>query len=128
MKNSASRTLVAGLAIALVLVGCSTSPSTSSTSSATAANGARLTVNRIANFGGGVTLLVSVVGKQVAALPRGQNYDGYLTPGTHVLSATVAPNFINTPAWQKQLNVKAGQAYSFTATWQGQNLALVQNQ
>ena len=127
MKNSASRTLVAGLAIALVLVGCSTSPSTSSTSSATAANGARLTVNRIANFGGGVTLLLSVDGKQVAQLPRGQNYDGYLTPGTHVLSATVAPNF-NTPPWQKQLNVKAGQAYSFTATWQGQNVVLVQNQ
>jgi hypothetical protein len=127
MKTSVSCTLVAGLAIALALMGCSTSPSTSSTSSATAANDAHLTVYRIANFGAGVILLLSVDGKQLAQVPRGQNYDGYLTPGTHFLSATVAPNF-NTSPWQKQLNVKAGQAYSFTATWQGPTLALVQNQ
>lgn len=92
-----------------------------------AAQGGRLTVNRVANFGERVSLAVSIDGKEVARLMEGRNYDGSLTPGRHVISATVVPNLVDSPVWQKEITVQSGQTYSFTAVWQGERMVLVKN-
>ena len=92
-----------------------------------AAQGGRLMVNRVANFGDRVSLSVSVDGKEVARLVEGHSYDGFVAPGRHLISATVVPNLVYSPVWQKQINVQSGQTYSFTAVWQGQTMVLVRN-
>ena len=104
--------------ISLVLIGATSS---------FAAQGGRLTVKRVANFGERVSLAISVDGKEVARLVEGRSYDGYLAPGQHVISATVVPNMVNSPVWQKEINVQSGQTYSFTAIWQGQKMVLAKN-
>jgi len=92
-----------------------------------AAEGGRLIVKRVANFGERISLSLSVDGKEVARLVEGHSYDGYLAPGRHVLSATVVPNLVYSPVWKKEINVQSGQAYSFTAVWQAERMVLVNN-
>jgi len=55
-------------------------------------SGGHVMVNRVANFGTDLSLSVSVDGSEVANLVEGQNYDVYLPPGKHVISAVVSPN------------------------------------
>src|SRR6516165_389138 len=103
-------------AISLVLLGMTSS---------FAAQGGRLMVSRVANFGERVSLSLSVDGKEVARLVEGRSYDGYLMPGRHKISATVVPNLVYSPVWQKEIKVQSGRTYSFTAIWQGQRMVLV---
>ena len=91
------------------------------------AEGGRLMVNRVANFGERISLSVSVDGKEVARLDEGRSYNGYLAPGRHVISATAVPNLVYSPVWQKEIRVQSGRTYSFTAIWQGQKMVLVRN-
>ena len=90
-------------------------------------SGGHVIVDRVANFGTNLSLSVSVDGSQVANLSEGQNYDAYLSPGKHVVSAVVAPNLNDSQPGNATINVTQGQTYSFTAVWQGADLALVKN-
>jgi len=92
-----------------------------------AASGGHLIVKRAANFGERVSLSLSVDGKEIARLVSGRSYDGYLTPGRHVISATVVPNLVYSPVWQSEINVQPGQTYTFTAIWQGTKMVLASN-
>ena len=73
------------------------------------------------------SLSCPVDGKDVTSLSEGQNYDGYLPAGQHVISARADPNLNDARPGRKTLTVKAGQTYSYTAAWSGQNLVLVRN-
>ena len=84
-------------------------------------------VKRVANFGEQISLSVSVDGKEVARLDEGRSYNGSLAPGRHVISATVVPNLVYSPVWQKEIKIQSGRTYSFTAVWQGQRMVLVSN-
>ena len=90
-------------------------------------NAARLTVHRIANFGNGIAVILYVDGAQVMTMSRGREYDGVLSPGRHVLTATVAPNVMMSRTFQRAIDVQAGRTYSFTAKWQGTDVVLVPN-
>lgn len=92
-----------------------------------AAQGGRLVVTRVANFGDHLSLSLSVDGKEVATLVEGHNYNGYLAAGRHIISATVVPNLVFSPVWQKEINVQSGRTYSFTAIWKGETMVLVAN-
>ena len=116
-----SKSIISSLfmfAIAVVLLGAN---------SLFAAQGAQLIVKRAANFGERVSLAVSIDGKEVARLTEGRTYDGSLPAGRHIISATVTPNLVNSPVWQKEITVQSGQTYSFTAIWQGQRMVLANN-
>ena len=91
-------------------------------------SGGHVMVNRVANFGTDLSLSVSVDGSEVANLVEGQNYDVYLPPGKHVISAVVSPNANDSHPGNVTINVTQGGTYSFTAVWQGQDLALVNNE
>ena len=106
------------LVISFVLLGATSS---------FAAEGGRLMVKRVANFGDRISLSLSIDGKEVSRLGEGQSYDGSLSPGRHIISATVVPNLVYSPVWRKEVSVQSGQTYSFTAIWQGQKMVLVKD-
>jgi hypothetical protein len=127
MKKYNSLMPILGLACAcLILIGCGTTQPGAAT--APPPNSARLLVNRVANFGSDLSLVVSVDGKDVGSFTEGRNYSGYLTAGHHVIIARVNPNLTGAGPAQKTLDVKAGQTYSFTAGLSGGKMTLVKNQ
>jgi hypothetical protein len=116
------------------LTGCETSgtgasstasASTSSMPASSSKNAGRLIIERVANLGTAVMLQISIDGKQAAMLPRGQTYNGSLSPGQHVVSILAVPNQLHLRPTQKRLSVQAGQTYSLTAMWQGDHLVLM---
>jgi hypothetical protein len=88
-------------------------------------NSGHLLVYRAAKFGDRQALVLSVDGKHVASLTKGQKYDAYLPVGQHVLTAAVTPNKMGVRPAQQTLIVEAGRTYSYTAALSGQNLILV---
>jgi hypothetical protein len=127
MKKYYSIICILTLACAgLFLVGCETTQPGAAT--APPPNSARLLVNRVANFGSDLVLILSVDGKDVGSFTEGRNYSGYLSAGQHTIVARVDPNMTGARPARKTLNVKAGQTYSFTAGLSGGNMTLVKNQ
>ena len=126
MKKYGSIVHILSLAcVCLIFVGCATNQPGAAT--APPPNSGQLLINRVANFGSNMSLVVSVDGKDVGSFTEGRNYDGYLSAGQHVLTARVDPNRVGTRPGRKTLTVKAGQTYSYTAAWSGGNLVLVRN-
>jgi len=113
--------------IGLIMVGCETTQSGAATAPPPP-NSARLLVNRVANFGSDLVLILSVDGKDVGSFTEGRNYSGYLSPGQHTITARVSPNEAGILPARKTLNVKAGQTYSYTAGQSGGSMTLVKNQ
>lgn len=110
----------------MVMIGCETTQS--GAASAPSPNSGRLLINRVANFGSNLSLVISVDGKDVGSFTEGRSFSGYLPAGQHVIMARVDPNQTGARPGQKTLNVQAGQTYSFTAGWSGGNVVLVRNQ
>jgi len=126
MKKYASIIHILSLACAcLISVGCATNQPGAAT--APPPNSGHLIVTRVANFGTDLSLVLSVDGKDVGSFTEGRNYDGYLPAGQHVLIARVDPNPGGKRPGRKTLTVQAGQTYSYTAAWSGENLVLVRN-
>ena len=126
MKKYNSLTHILGLACAcLILIGCGTTQPGAAT--APPPNSGHLIVTRVANFGSDLSLVLSVDGKDVGSFTEGRNYDGYLSAGQHVITARVDPNPGGKRPGRKSLTVQAGQTYSYTAAWSGENLVLVRN-
>jgi len=109
----------------LIAAGCTTGPGTAT---APPPNSGRILINRVANFGADLSLVISIDGKDVGSFTEGRNYSGYLPAGQHTIVARVDPNPGGKRPGRKTLSVQAGQTYSFTAAWSGQNLVLVRNQ
>ena len=125
MKRYSSIIYIVGLACAgLVFTGCATNQA----AAPIPPNSGHLLINRVANFGSDLSLVVSVDGKNVGGFTEGRNYSGYLPAGQHVITARVDPNPGGTRPARKTLNVKAGQTYSFTAGLSGGKMTLVSNQ
>ena len=126
MKRYSSIVQILSLACACAIsVGCATNQPGAATAPP---NSGHLLVYRVPNFGTDLFLVVSVDGKDVGSFSEGQNYDGYLPAGQHVITARVDPNRTSARPGRKNLTVQAGQTYSFTAAWSGENLVLVRNQ
>ena len=126
MKKYSSIIHILSLAcVCLIFVGCATNQPGAATAPP---NSGHLLVYRVANFGTDLFLVLSVDGKEVGNFTEGRNYDGYLSAGQHRLTARVDPNPARARPGRTTLTVKAGQTYSYTAAWSGQNLVLVRNQ
>jgi hypothetical protein len=110
----------------LFLAACQTTGPGAST--AAPPNSGRLMVYRAANFGTDLVLVLSIDGKDVATLTEGNNYSGYLPAGQHQLVARVDPFQAGNRPTQKTLTIQAGQTYSYTASWSGQNVVFAKNQ
>jgi hypothetical protein len=75
---------------------------------------ARLIVSRDPALGNFLIGHLQVDGVPVAAIAYGRTYEGFLSPGRHVLSLLPTPN----PKWRTPsamvLDARSGQTYSFT--------------
>jgi hypothetical protein len=126
MKKHGSIVQILSLACACAIsVGCATNQPGAATAPP---NSGHLLVNRVANFGTDLFLVLSVDGKDVGSFGEGRNYDGYLSAGQHRLTARVDPNRTDARPGRTTLTVQAGQTYSYTAAWSEENLVLVRNQ
>ena len=125
MKKHRSVIQIVSLACACLVAGCTTNQP--GAASAPPPNSGHLLINRVANFGTDLSLVVSVDGKDVGSFTEGNNYSGYLPAGQHTIVARVDPNRTGVRPGRKTLTVQAGQTYSFTAAWSGGNLKLVRN-
>lgn len=80
---------------------------------------ARLIIRRIPNLGNVVAVDLYIDNVAVQPIGYGQTYEGFLSPGRHVLSVSATPN----PKWPTPseiiLNVRKGETYSFTAMGDG---------
>ena len=115
-----SRKLLGVACVCLFLAACETNQSGGTNMHAGAMSnqsGGRLIVHRAPNMGAG--LILSVDGVRVATIRYGNTYDGYLTPGRHVVSAVPAPNQVRQAPASVTLTVENGQTYSYTASRQG---------
>ena len=110
----------------LITAGCTTGPGAAT---APPPNSGHVIINRVANFGSNLSMVVSVDGKDVGSFTEGRNYSGYLPAGQHTLTARVDPNSGGIRPARTTLTVQAGQTYSYTAAWSqgGANLKLVRN-
>ena len=125
MKRYTSLIYIVGLACAaLIFTGCATNQA----AGPIPPNSGHLLINRVANFGTNLSLVVSVDGKDVGSFTEGRGYSGYLTAGQHQITIRVDPNPGGKRPGHKTLTVQAGQTYSYTAAWSGQSLKLVRNQ
>lgn len=111
-----------------IFSGCETkgtgaSSSTSSASTMASADSGRLVIRRIPNLGGWI-LNVSIDGKQVRSVRKGQTYNDSLSAGPHVVSVLLTPNNLNLAPTEKRITVEKGQTYTFTAMWRRRVLTL----
>jgi len=128
MKKYNSIILIFSLACAcLILLGCETTQQTAA-SGPPPPNSGRLYVDRVANFGSDLVLVLSVDGKDVGTFTEGAHYSGYLPAGQHTITARVSPNEAGILPAKKTLHVTAGQTYSYTAGQSGGKMTLVKNQ
>jgi hypothetical protein len=118
MKNYRSIVYVIGLVC--VCVALTGGPTTVS-----ARTQGHLIIHRVANFGEQLTLNVAIDGKNVAYVGDGQTYDGFVSPGQHVITVTVSPNLVQASPYNLKLNIKSNGTYVFTAIWRSQNVVLV---
>jgi hypothetical protein len=124
MKRYSSIIYIVSLACAgLIFTGCATNQA----AAPIPPNSGHLLINRVANFGSDLSLVVSIDGKNMGGFTEGRNYSGYLSAGQHHIVVSVDPNPGGKRPGRKTLTVQAGQTYSYTAAWSGQSLTLVRN-
>ena len=86
-----------------------------------AQSGGRLIVLRSANFGWNIALNLKIDGRTVSNVVQGRRFDQPIAAGRHVLTASAVPNAYYSEPTSTVLNVRPGQTYVFTATWDGSN-------
>jgi hypothetical protein len=121
MKTYNSITHILSLACAGLIAACAANQACA------APNSGHLVIDRVANFGSDLGLVVSIDGKDVGTFSEGRNYSGNLPAGQHTIIVRVDPNDNDAKPAQITLNVEAGQTYSYTAGWSGQDMALTKN-
>jgi hypothetical protein len=92
-----------------------------SNGSTAAQPGGRLIVLRIANFGWNIVVNLKIDGRTVANVVQGRRYDHVLPAGRHILTVAAVPNAYYSEPTSTVLNVRSGQTYVFTASWDGSN-------
>ncbi len=81
----------------------------------------RLIVLRTANFGWNIALNLKIDGRTVSNVVQGRRFDHPVPAGRHVLTASAVPNAYYSEPTSTVLNVRPGQTYVFSATWDGSN-------
>ena len=114
-------TIVIGIC---VLLGCQTNSTSPSATSAAAAdpNAGRLTIFRAPNLA--EMLVVTIDAGKPNVVRTGDTFTTSLSPGQHVISATLQPNQLHLAPTKVNLTVAKGGNYAFTAMWEGERLIL----
>ena len=76
---------------------------------------AHLVIGRIPDLGKIVGVNLSIDGVPVAIILYGHSYEGFLSPGRHVLSVFPTPDPKYPNPWKMTLDARSGHTYTFTA-------------
>jgi hypothetical protein len=85
-----------------------------------AADGGRVFIRRSPLLGDNVTISVMIDGKVAGTLVRSRNFDRYITPGSHILTASATTG----GTWKATLNVRPGETYSYSASFNVNKIVL----
>jgi hypothetical protein len=85
---------------------------------------ARLVIRRIPDLGKTVGVNLSIDGVPVAIILYGHTYEGFLSPGRHVLSVFPTPNPKYRNPLKMTLDARSGHTYAFTAEGDSGHLIL----
>jgi hypothetical protein len=85
-----------------------------------AADGGRLFIGRSPLLGENVSISLWIDGKVAGTLMQSRTFDRYITPGRHILTASPTGG----AGWQGTLNVRAGETYFYTASYNTNKLVL----
>ena len=97
------------------------SPNPSGATFATsAADGGRLFIRRSPVLGENVTITLRIDGKVAGTLVKARNFDRYIAPGRHTLIASPTGG----GTWQGTLNVRVGETYTYTASYNVNGIVL----
>ena len=121
MKTYNSITHILSLACAGLIAACAVNQA------GAAPESGHLVIDRVANFGSNLGLVVSIDGKDAGTFSEGRKYSGELPAGQHTIVVRVDPNLNDAKPAETKVNVVAGQTYSYTAGWSGQDMALTKN-
>ena len=99
----------------------SSSPESGAIFAKTAAEGGRLLITRSPTLGRNKSIYLTIDGKPAGSLTWGRTYDRYITPGRHVLTASPSRTG---DAWHTTLDVRPGQTYSYSASYNVDRLVL----
>ena len=121
MKTYNSITHILSLACAGLIAVCAANQA------GAAPNSGHLIIDRVANFGSDLGLVVSIDGKDVGSFSEGRKCSRDLPPGEHTIIVRVDPNLNDAKPAEIKLNVVAGETYSYTAGFAGQDMALTKN-
>jgi hypothetical protein len=88
---------------------------------------AKLVITRSPSLGSGTGISVLVDGQKVGTVQSGNRYNGTVSAGKHTLSVRFEPVSGGDKPATLELNVVAGQTYSFSATIKSGAIALQKN-
>jgi len=86
-----------------------------------AADNGRLVIRRSPVLGHNVRIDLTIDGKSAGTLGRGRTYDMAITPGRHTLTASPSRSG---EAWHGTLEVRPGETYTYTASFNVDKLVL----
>jgi hypothetical protein len=89
-----------------------------------ASGGARLIIQRSANFGNALGVHLMIDGHAVANIDVAHRYDGYVSPGRHTVTVEARPNTLRRPPTSMRVNFRAGRTYLYTIGWGSKQLVL----
>ena len=85
-----------------------------------AADGGRLLIGRSPVLGDNVGISLRIDGQVAGTLMRNRTFDRYITPGRHILTASPTEG----SAWRGILDVRRGETYSYTASYNVNKIVL----
>ena len=94
---------------------------------AAAGGEAKLVITRSPTLGSGTTIAVLIDGQKVGTASSGNRYNGTIPAGKHTLSIRFEPLSNADKAANLEINVVAGQTYSFSATIKSGAITLQKN-
>ncbi|MFL6514215.1 MAG: hypothetical protein ACJ8M1_04255 [Chthoniobacterales bacterium] len=108
-------------AVAMVLLG------TTYGAEKTGGGDAKLIITRSPRLGSGTSIAVLVDGKKVGTVQSGNRYNGTMAAGRHTVSVRFEPLSTADKPADIQVDVAAGQTYSYSATIKSGAIALQKN-
>ena len=86
--------------------------------------GARLIVQRAANFGNDLFLNLSIDGREVASIAWNYRYDAFIPAGAHMLTVLAIPRSDVRRPSSTRVTIRPGRTYVFTAVWESDRVVL----
>src|SRR5437660_11675076 len=101
----------------ILVFACAISVTATQTQARESHTGARLLVQRAANFGTEVVVHLEIDGRKVADIQRDHRYEGFVSAGRHVLTVSPMPNVERRRPTSLSVTMRSRRTDKSTAMW-----------